>query len=106
MKKFKEIDSKNITEMISKNNNLLIIFSNPDCGYCGLAKQNLREIIDEFPDLTVGECIINENPEIKEEYKITSVPMLKLIKDGTVVYTEYGVAAANNLYYQLYSFLK
>ena len=105
MKDLKEINSDNIEKMIKGNSNLLIVFSNPDCGYCGLAKKNLREIINDFPDLTIGECIANDNPELKEKYQITSVPMFKLIKDGEVVYTDYGVVTANNLYYQLYSFL-
>ncbi|MBM7555560.1 thioredoxin family protein [Halanaerobacter jeridensis] len=105
MKDLKEINSENIEQMINKNDNLLIIFSNPECGYCGLAKKSLEEIIDKFSDLTVGECIVNNNPELKEKYSITSVPMFKLIKNGEVVYTDYGVVTANNLYYQLYSLL-
>ena len=106
MKNLKEITSDNIEQMINKNNNLLIIFSNPECGYCGLAKNNLAEIRDQFSNLAIGECIVNQNLELKEKYKITSVPMFKLVKDGEVVYTDYGVVTANNLYYQLYSLLE
>ena len=106
MKDLKEINSENIEQMINNNDNLLIIFSNPECGYCGLAKKNLAEIRDQFSDLAIGECIVNKNPELQEKYKITSVPMFKLVKEGEVVYTDYGVVTANNLYYQLYSLLK
>ena len=101
----KKITSENIDQIIKKNDSLLIVFSNPSCGYCKLAKKNLTEIIDSFPNLVVGECIVNKNHKLKDKYQINSVPMFKLIKAGEVVYTGFGVRSANDLYYQLKSFM-
>ncbi|MGM0369459.1 MAG: thioredoxin family protein [Bacillota bacterium] len=105
MKKLLEVTTYNLEQMIKENNNLLIIFSNPSCGYCQLAKKNLKEIIPSFPNLTVRECIVNDNPTLRDKYKITSVPIFKLIQEGEVVYTGFGVRSADDLYYQLQSFL-
>ncbi|GAB6099332.1 hypothetical protein JCM16358_12110 [Halanaerocella petrolearia] len=49
--------------------------------------------------------IIFSSQESKDKYKVTSVPVFKLFKEGEVVYTGFGVRESNDLYYQLSSFL-
>ncbi|AGB40365.1 Thioredoxin [Halobacteroides halobius DSM 5150] len=105
MKGFPQVSDDNFPEIIREHEVVLMIFSSQDCGYCQLAKRNLREIIDQLSKLQVYECLISEVPEIREKYKITSVPVFKLFKEGKVVYTGFGVRESNDLYYQLSSFL-
>ncbi|TDX43614.1 thioredoxin family protein [Orenia marismortui] len=102
--KFPKVEDNNIEEVIRSNKKLLIIFSSKDCGYCQLAKNNLLEIIDNFPELAIYECMISKAPKTIARYNISSVPILKLFSDGELVYTGFGVRNSNDLYYQLKSF--
>ena len=105
MKNLSKISDKNIENIIKNNRYVLIVFTSLTCGQCQLAKNNLLEVVDNFYDLSVYECMVTKNPKIREEYKISTVPTFKLFKDGEAVYTSFGIREQSDLYYQLNSFL-
>lgn len=77
----------------------MTIWSEP----CVLMADNLSGLANEFSGQFVfGKVDIDEQPQLREEYKIVNVPTLKVFKDGKVVHTEEGQMSPD----ELRSFLK
>jgi len=102
---YAKINDDNFDQIISSNKNLLILFTSKNCGYCQIAKKNLNQVIDSFPEILVYECSILNSQKIVERYQVSSVPILKLFIGGKVVYTAFGIRESSDLYYQIKSFL-
>ncbi|MFW6295170.1 MAG: thioredoxin family protein [Halanaerobium sp.] len=83
---------------------LFVLFSNENCGYCKIAENNIKEVIDSFPDLDLYLLKLSDAPDIFREYNVNSAPVIKLFKDGEAVYTGFGVRKADDIYYQLKSY--
>lgn len=102
---YAKVNDDNFDRIVGSYKNLLILFTSQNCGYCQIAKKNLNQVIDSFPEILVYECSISNSPKIVERYQVSSVPILKLFIEGKVVYTAFGIRDSSDLYYQIKSFL-
>lgn len=100
-----EINDSTYQDILNQNKILLIIFSSFNYGYCKIAKNNLRRVIDDFPDLDVYEYNIDNNSLLFEKYNINGVPTMILFKNKKMVHRFFGIREASDLYYQLKSYL-
>ncbi|KJS85309.1 MAG: hypothetical protein JM58_09025 [Peptococcaceae bacterium BICA1-8] len=98
---FPRVDDGNFNEVISLYEKVLIVFSSPSCGRCIIAKENLKDILPNFKNMVVFECKVEAAPNTVEEYKITSVPQIKLFIKGEPTYTAFGIRDSQDLYYDL-----
>lgn len=74
---FKSIIADNVT---------LVDFWAPWCGPC----RNLSPILDQVSEelggkVKVVKINVDENPQLAQEYRISSIPTLLILKDGNVV---------------------
>jgi thioredoxin 1 len=92
--------------LLNKNEYLFVLFSNENCGYCKIAENNIKEVIDSFPELELHILKLSTAPEIFREFNVNSAPVIKLFRNGEAVYTGFGVRKADDIYYQLKSYFE
>ena len=76
---------------IANQETVLLDFYSDTCAPCKTLMRDLEDLIKEFSNLTIQKCNIMENWDLTEEYKITSVPTLIILKNQMMVnrYTGY-----------------
>jgi len=96
-----EVSQKTFQSAVIDNSHklpVLVEFMGVWSGPCIAMADNLAKLATEFAgDFIFAKVDIDEQPELKAEYKIENVPTLKVFKDGDVVKTEYGIMQDDEL---------
>lgn len=71
------------------------------CGPCRMMSPVLEEIAAERPDLKVCKVNVDEQDEIAAAYRVMSIPMFVLMKDGQPVASAVGYMPKATLLAQL-----
>ncbi len=69
----------------------LIDFYADWCGPCQMLKPILEEFEKNHPEIKVSRVNIDENETLAEEFSVSTIPCLVVIKDGKEVAREVGV---------------
>ncbi|MCC3143910.1 thioredoxin family protein [Halanaerobium sp. Z-7514] len=99
-------NGKEFKKLLKTEEKLLVLFSNDSCGYCQMAENNIKKILDSFEDLILYKLKLSDAPEIFAEYNINSAPVTKVFIDQKSAYTAFGIRPPSDLYYQLKPFFK
>ncbi len=75
-----EFDEK----VIKSDKPVLVDFYATWCGPCKMIAPILEQIADEHPEYVIAKVNVDEEPELAREFKITSIPALFVIRDGSV----------------------
>ena len=74
---------KNFEEEVLKSDKpVLVDFNAAWCGPCRMLAPILHEVAEEREDVKVVSVNIDDEDELAEEYEISSIPCLVLIKNG------------------------
>ena len=60
------------------------------CGPCRMVSPIVDEIAQERTDIVVGKVNVDNEPELAKQYRVMSIPMLVVLKDGEVVESVVG----------------
>ena len=61
------------------------------CGPCKMLSPVLSEIADEYADvIRVAKVNVDDEPELAMKFKVSSIPMLVLFKNGRIISTSVG----------------
>ena len=78
-------------EVINADKPVLLDFYADWCGPCKMLSPVLGEIAGEYADvLKVAKVNVDDEPELAIKFKVSSIPMLVLFKDGRIVSTSVG----------------
>ena len=79
------------TEVMKSDKKVLIDFYADWCGPCRMVSPFVDEIAEENPQYLVGKINVDEEGELAQQFGITTIPTLVVMKNGEVVKSSSGV---------------
>ena len=77
-------------EVLRTDKVVLLDFYADWCGPCKMIAPYLEEIAAERSDITVAKVNVDHNMELAMEYKVASIPLLLVMKDGKILKKSLG----------------
>ncbi len=77
-------------EVLNSNKTVLLDFYADWCGPCRMVGPIVSEIAEERNDIKVGKINVDEQPELASMFKVMSIPMLAVVKNGKIANQSVG----------------
>jgi len=79
-------------EVLKSDKPVLIDFWAPWCGPCRMLSPTISDIAEEYKDkVKVGKVNVDEEEELAAMFRVSSIPLLVVMKNGKVVNSAVGV---------------
>lgn len=77
-------------QVLHSDKPVLLDFYADWCGPCRMIAPILEEIAAERPDITVGKINVDQQMELAVEFKVASIPLLVVMREGKPVKKSLG----------------
>ena len=84
-------------EVLNAKKPVLVDFWATWCGPCQTMGPVVDELAQELTDVKVGKVNVDEQMDLAQQFKVVSIPMLILIKNGEVTAKDIGVKSKDEL---------
>ena len=92
------ITKSNFTkEVLQSDKPVLIDFWAPWCRPCRMQGPILSEFADNHPEIKVGKVNVDEEQELAIKFRVMSIPMLAVVKNGKIVNQTVGLHSVQAL---------
>lgn len=78
-------------EVLRSDKTVLVDFWASWCAPCMMLSPVVAEIAQERTDIKVGKVNVDEQPELSEQYGVSSIPMLLVFRGGEIVNAAVGL---------------
>ena len=79
------LNKENFEKVINENEMVLVDFWAPWCMPCRMLGEVLNEVSQEMDNLVIGKVNVDENSELAQEFRVSSIPFVVLYKNGQMV---------------------
>ena len=84
-------------EVLKSDKTVLIDFYADWCAPCRMLAPIIEEIAKENADIKVGKINVDEQPQLAAAFKVSSIPMIVVIKNGEIVNSSVGYRAKDEI---------
>lgn len=84
-------------EVLHSNKPVLLDFYADWCGPCRMVGPVVSQIAEERGDIKVGKINVEKQPELAAQFRVMSIPMLAVIKDGKIANQVTGFRPKNQI---------
>ena len=78
------VNKNNFEQVKNSEKAVLLDFYADWCGPCRMVSPIVDEIANESDEYLVGKINVEEEPELANEFGVSSIPMLVVMKDGKI----------------------
>ena len=86
------VNSSNFEEVVLKSDVPVIVdFWATWCGPCKMLSPAVSAVAEKHPEIKVGKVNVDENMELAQAFRISSIPTLIVFKDGQMLRQSIGL---------------
>ena len=85
-----KVDLNNYEEIKQSDKPVLLDFYADWCGPCRMVSPIVEEIATENPQYLVGKINVDEEPKLAQQFDVSSIPMLVVMKNGEITNQSVG----------------
>ncbi len=85
-----KVNINNFEEIKNSDKPVLLDFYADWCGPCRMVSPIVEEIAEENPQYLVGKINVDDDPELAQQFYVSSIPMLVVMKNGEIVNQSVG----------------
>lgn len=90
--------NKDYLENVKNSGKIILLDFYADwCGPCHMLSPVVDEFAEENPDFVVGKINVDKEPELSEEFGVSSIPMLVVMKDGKILNKSVGAKSKQQI---------
>lgn len=79
-----------VNEVMESDRPVLIDLWATWCGPCQMMSPVIEEMAEAHPEIKVCKINVDEEPELSQLFRVSSIPMLVVVKDGKVANSSVG----------------
>lgn len=93
-----QLTKDNFKAEVEEHNGLVVIDLYADwCGPCKMLAPTIEALAAEMPDVKFAKVNVDNEPELAKAFRVSSIPMIALVKDNTFLDMSVGYVPKTTL---------